>query len=305
MEKIKRFSIPDFTESATQALVFLYLTEPHIFHDDVVIDNIFGNYADNRMNGGRVYKQTEDSVKFNVEKLHSFLNILSSADIGLRFVFTNSVITREMLTEEEFDTIETMLRMINRTNINSCTIYQPWVHDFVSQFENIQRVSSVTKYHELDVENYFKFLEKENKNHEILVLDHNFNHQIETLKTLPIEIRNKLEPIVDFNCAPYCPTTFSHYEMCSKAVVEGLPFPYCNSCQAREDEKLYGRQVIYPTNLQPKDLNAFIDIGINKFKLPGRTNNRDAFINKYNKFLIKSQYHDLFKETVNNWINLF
>lgn len=130
-----------------------------------------------------------------------------------------------------------------------------------------------------------------------IVLSEEFINNWPMLRSMPERTRNKLEIVVNIACPNVCPLRKKHYEHISRVNITGelLPegFKCCNETYLGEG---YLYEIIDAPHFVSHDkIQAYLDMGINHFKISGRTSKDFDLIETVAYYLIKPQYQMMFR----------
>ena len=133
-----------------------------------------------------------------------------------------------------------------------------------------------------------------------IVLSEKYVNNWKLLKTLPERTRSKLEIVVNMFCPADCVLRKAHYEHMSKINLGGKKFkngfPCCNK-EYGGDGLLY-QLLNLPSFVTLDKIQAYLNIGINHFKIEGRENYDFNLIETMAYFLIKPKYQMIFREVL-------
>lgn len=232
------------------------------------------------LNGGRAISECKHNIK----------DILSFCEQNK--VFPTIIMSNTLITYEE--AARDAIKILNNSNIYTtyfCVAnneVEKWLLDNGVTSCNI--ISSTTKC--LDK----KELEKETKAHGLVVLPENLINRFDIISKLPIETRSKLEVIVNSACPLNCMARKKHYNYMSRiALKEKVPKFVCPNYA--------GNGFLYelfntPQFVSNKMINKYIKLGINHFKIQGRTDSDYNLIETFAYYLVKDRYKIMFRELV-------
>jgi collagenase-like PrtC family protease len=289
MEKNIGFHLPGLLKqhSMTIALQYHLDNHPEMFHDGVYIASLYGTYPTSVWNGGRFMQGLTDerTVRLSVE-------ILNEKGIPVRFTFTNPVVTEEELSD----------RFCNRTleiadnGMNEVIVNSPLLEKYIREkYPNYKITSSTCK----QIENADDLNAELKKDYNLVVLDYNWNHDIEFLKS--IDQKERCELLVNACCIPHCPRRGEHYRQIGEEqnrywteqknhvmkIVDYHDFP----CQYMKNT-IYDT-VGYETRILPDDLyETYVPMGFKHFKIEGRTVPLVETIDTVVQYMAKAEYRD-------------
>lgn len=281
----KSFKLPGLFEKfdLIKKVIEVYNAYPFIFKKGYIIDSVYGSNGGN-LNGGRAISECKHNIK----------DILSFCEQNK--VFPTIIMSNTLVTYEEAACDAHAINILN--NFNIPTTYfcvannevEEWLLDKGVASCNI--ISSTTKC--LDE----KDLEKEAKEHGLVVLPENLINRFDIISKLPTETRSKLEVIVNSACPLDCIARKKHYNYMSRvALKEEIPKFSCPNYNYAGNGFLY-ELFNTPQFVSNKMINKYIELGINHFKIQGRTDSDYNLIETFAYYLVKDKYRIMFRELV-------
>jgi collagenase-like PrtC family protease len=290
MEKNVGFHLPGILRHYKLIMGLNYLMEktPECFRDGVYIASVYGTFPTSVWNGGRFINGLTDerTVRLSVENLNNI-------GIPVRFTFTNPVVTEEELSD----------RFCNRTleiadnGMNEVIVNSPLLEKYIREkYPNYKITSSTCK----QIENADDLNAELQKDYNLVVLDYNWNNDLEFLKS--IKEKDRCELLVNACCIPHCSRRGEHY----RQIGEEQNRYWTEQKQSRgklpEYEKFecpYMSNTIYDTidfetRILPNALyDTYVPMGFKHFKLEGRSSptidNLDAAV----QYMIKPEFVDV------------
>ena len=281
----KLFKLPGLFEKfdLIKKVIEVYNAYPFVFKEGCIIDSVYGSNGGN-LNGGRAISECKHNIK-------DILYFCEQNNVLPTIIMSNTLVTYE---EAAHDANAT--KIINNFNVsttNFCVAnneVERWLLDNGVASCNI--ISSTTKC--LDK----KDLEKETKAHGLVVLPENLINRFDIISKLPIETRSKLEVIVNSACPLNCMTRKKHYDYMSRiALKEKVPKFVCPNYNYAGNGFLY-ELFNTPQFVSNKMINKYIELGINHFKIQGRTDSDYNLIETFAYYLVKDRYKIMFRELV-------
>lgn len=281
----KFFKLPGLFEKfdLIKKVIEVYNAYPFIFKKGHIIDSVYGSNGGN-LNGGRAISECKHNIK----------DILSFCEQNK--VFPTIIMSNTLVTYEEAACDAHAINILN--NFNIPTTYfcvannevEEWLLDNGVASCNI--ISSTTKC--LDQ----KDLGKEAKEHGLVVLPENLINRFDIISKLPTETRSKLEVIVNSACPLDCIARKKHYNYMSRvALKEEVPKFACPNYNYAGNGFLY-ELFKTPQFVSNKMINKYIELGINHFKIQGRTDSNYNLIETFAYYLVKERYRIMFRELV-------
>ena len=279
------FKLPGLFEKfdLIKKVIEVYNAYPFAFKECYIIDSVYGSNGGS-LNGGRSISECKHNIK----------DILSFCEQNK--VFPTIIMSNTLVTYEEAARDANAIKILNNSNIYTtyfCVAnneVEKWLLDNGVASCNI--ISSTTKcLNEKD-------LEKEEKSHVLVVLPENLINRFDIISKLPIETRSKLEVIVNSACPLNCMTRKKHYDYMSRiALREKVPKFVCPNYNYAGNGFLY-ELFNTPQFVSNKMINKYIELGINHFKIQGRTDSYYNLIETFAYYLVKDRYKIMFRELV-------
>lgn len=281
----KFFKLPGLFEKfdLIKKVIEVYNAYPFIFKKGHIIDSVYGSNGGN-LNGGRAISEYKHNIK----------DILSFCEQNK--VFPTIIMSNTLVTYEEAACDAHAINILN--NFNIPTTYFCVANNEVEEWllnngvASCNIISSTTKC--LDQ----KDLEKEAKEHGLVVLPENLINRFDIISKLPTETRSKLEVIVNSACPLDCIARKKHYNYMSRvALKEEVPKFACPNYNYAGNGFLY-ELFNTPQFVSNKMINKYIELGINHFKIQGRTDSDYNLIETFAYYLVKERYRIMFRELV-------
>ena len=279
------FKLPGLFEKTDliKKVIEVYNAYPFVFKEGCIIDSVYGSNGGN-LNGGRAISECKHNIK-------DILYFCEQNNVLPTIIMSNTLVTYE---EAAHDANAT--KIINNFNVsttNFCVAdndVEKWLLDNRVPSSNI--ISSTTKC--LDK----KDLEKETKAHGLVVLPENLINRFDIISKLSTETRSKLEVIVNSACPLNCMARKNHYDYMSRiALKEKVPKFVCPNYNYAGNGFLY-ELFNTPQFVSNKMINKYIELGINHFKIQGRTDSDYNLIETFAYYLVKDRYKIMFRELV-------
>lgn len=266
--------------------VSLLKTHPEFFRENVEIGSFFGVFPYSLWNGGRLLKYDQCDSDFVKRVIKS----ANDEGIPIRYTFNNTMIEEEDLK----DPFSNFCMEAANNGMNEVMIMSPLLEDYLrNKYPNFKYNSSTCKEIK-DVETLNAELDKD---YQYVVLDFNMNNKFELYEKMPK--RDRLEVLVNTLCEPGCKRRKEHYKNVAinqKNIVKnkGLPpdkqipiIPWY--CEFGDHNCIHTIQD-YPTFVSVDDIyDKYIPLGINNFKIEGRTAYLFSLIDTYCYYMIKPE----------------
>lgn len=279
MKKIEFYHIGGLLEKfeLIKALLSIYSQEHNKFRDNVVIAAFYG--CNNTCWGsGRIVKQfTKESTV--AEYMKQF------PEISCELVFTNALIQKEV-----DDPAGNFLLESFKGNNCDCIVNSEILGRYISEKYGNPLISSTTKI--LSKEETIAELSLKSEDGYIykrVIINGNFTKSFDFLKTLPR--KEDCEILVNDVCTVVCPFRKEHHEVYDKvALGEKIETNICNANNGDVVAAPLYKMMTYPLFVKVEQIKDYLAIGINHFKIQGRTNYDVDYIETLVYYLIKPEY---------------
>lgn len=258
--KKKCYVIPGLWEKYEIIIPFLsiYRNNPEYFYDDINIEAVFGNFCHSIWDGGRC---SDSYQKFAfLEDIQQIQNIYNNIlNISMRFVCSNSLIQLQ----DCKDKFNNLILQLCENNQNNIIINNQILENYIRNvYPKYKFISSTTKCLNND-EDIIKELKKD---YLYVCLSYNKNYDINFLKNIPDNLKNKVELLINERCTMNCPKRNEHYMNISKVnYFYNTEFLDDFKCFRNTKEKYENNTII-----SYLELDKYIQLNINHFKLQGR-----------------------------------
>ena len=233
----------------------LFQTEREKFNNWCEIGSIYGAPLGAIWNGGRVNMNNI----FYTKAVSDFAKI---NDLPCRLTFSNCFLNKNHLNDNQCNALLEEFYWGNKNSIivNSLVLEQ-YIRD---NYPNYKLVSSTTKC----LQNPTAAKDEIDKNYDIVVLDYNFNNNIEFLHS--IDHKEKCELLINPVCYPNCSRRREHYEHISKVILR-KPVDTSNfECNC--ETKMFWEAMQSPLFISIEAIEqVYLPMGFQHFKIEGRT----------------------------------
>ncbi|MDC7294346.1 MULTISPECIES: hypothetical protein [unclassified Butyrivibrio] len=287
MNKV-RFHLPGLRYNFPLNMFWISLLEQHpeYFREGVEIASFFGAFPFSLWNGGRLLGNDQCDAGFVKHVIAS----INKKNIPVRFTFTNPLIKEEDLA----DPFCNFCLKEGDNGMNEVLVFSPILEEYIRENYPSYKIDSTTCKEIKSVETLNAELEKDYK---YVVLDYNMNNQWDLIEQL--NHKDKLEVLINALCVPNCERRGDHYKniaLNQKIVQENRNLPPEKrkhiipwTCKYGDMNCLYTIQD-YPTFVSPELIwEKYVPMGINNFKIEGRTANLFSLIETYCFFMIKPE----------------
>lgn len=279
MKKIEFYHIGGLLEKfeLIKALLAIYSKERNKFRDNVVIAAFYG--CNNTCWGsGRIIKQfTKESTV--AEYMKQF------PEISCELVFTNALIQKEV-----DDPAGNFLLESFKGNNCDCIVNSGILERYISEKYGNPLISSITKV--LSKEETIAELclkSEDGYKYKRVIINGNFTKSFDFLKTLPR--KEDCEILVNDVCTVVCSFRKKHYNIYDRAALgEKIKTNICNANNGDIVTAPLYKMMTYPLFVKVEQIKDYLAIGINHFKIQGRTNYDVDYIETLVYYLIKPEY---------------
>lgn len=293
------YHLPGLFEFYELYRLFLPLWEVHreYFYDWCEIGSIYGAPADCLWGGGRIeagFTAPEDVC-----------SLLGKYDISARLTFSNSLITKEHLSDRNCNRLCEIFAGGKKVR-NGIIIYSDILLDYIkSNYPEFYFVDSTTKVI-TDYDAFKAQLDKEDYTY--VVPDFRLNKAYDLFDSLPKDKKDKVELLCNECCTPKCRSR----KMCYEAVsyknlgIDGPSFK-CTSPDAEEGYK-FSKAMANPMFIGTEDIiNKYLPMGITNFKIEGRSLGSALIFEFILYYMTKPEYEINVREAIylDNMLDLF
>lgn len=278
--RIAKFHLPGLFEFYDFYREFLTLFYNHgeYFYEWVKIDSIYGAPSECVWGGGRV--GTGDA------KPNEVLELLSRYEIGAELTFSNSLLEEEHLNDEKCNAL---CALFDQGKRNGAVVFSEILLEHLkTKYPNLYLTSSTTKVL-TDFEDFKRELERED--FRFAVADFRLNKAFEKLYSLPQNLKDKTEFLVNECCFFGCKDRRECYEFVSRRILdENCPDFVCKSPGATEGYK-FSKAMQNPAFISVDDIqNKYLSNGFSHFKIEGRELGSAVLLEFILHYMVKPQY---------------
>ena len=219
------------------------------------------------------------------------LNLFSEFPlIELRHVCTNCLVSEEIATDYKTNLfMQRYLRPHDKLIVNHPIL----IKHIQKNYPKTELIYSTT----MNITD-INIINELTKDH-IYVLNYNYNNNNEYLKQL--KYPNNIEILCAEQCMPNCPQRMNHYEYVSKTILgleEGNQF-HCNS---GNELLLFDDIMKLPTAITSQRIDELAAMGIQYFKISGRTSKTPNWLISILYYLALPEYRDhIYLKLLNKW----
>lgn len=260
---------------------------PDYFRDGVKVVSFFGSFPFSLWNGGRLIVNDQCDAEF-VKRVVSSIN---GKGIPVRYTFTNPLIKEEDLD----DAFCNYCLKVADNGMNEVLVFSPLLEEYIREKYPSFKIDSSTCKELRDVDQLNAELEKD---YRYVVLDYNMNNNWDLLEN--IHHKEKIEVLVNALCIPNCPRRGDHYKNIAinqKIMEQNKKLPKERqkkivpwTCEYGDRNCIHTIQD-YSTYVSPEMIwEKYVPMGINNFKIEGRTANIFSLVETYAHYMIKPEH---------------
>ena len=290
-----RFHIPDFYNhwDINLNLIDMIKEHPEYFYDGVEIASCYGCFAPALWNGGRAIAGVSSP-----NLVENTIKAFNERGVPIRYTFTNPT-----LKKSDFrDPFCNSLCKAAENGFNELIVNVPELEEYVREkYPKYPLVSSTCR----QIKDYDRLMEEFQKDYKLVVLDYNWNNDYERLATIPEEYRSRCEILINPYCTPNCKRRGEHYAVlgeaqrnCSKMPIvprPGTPNPMQKAVEFNCPNTGFNfyQAMKFSTFLKLDDIQRYLDMGFNNFKIEGRVLSKPNVVESYVYYMVKPEYRDM------------
>lgn len=287
MQKV-RFHLPGLTYNYPLNMFWVSLlkTHPEFFREGVEIGSFFGVFPFSLWNGGRLLRDEQCDPNFVKEVVKN----VNAQGIPVRYTYTNPLIEEEDI----HDSFCNFCMQVGDNGKNEVMIVSPILEKYIRETYPSYVHNSSTCKEIKDVDALNKELEGDYK---YVVLDYNLNNRWDLLEH--VQQKEKLEVLVNTLCEPGCKRRGEHYKNVGRnqrIILENRKLPAGQKKPIEAWHCAYGDKNCihtiqdYPTFISADDIwEKYVPMGINNFKIEGRTAYLFSLIDTYCYYMLKPE----------------
>ncbi|MGN0688495.1 MAG: hypothetical protein ACI4KA_10350 [Oscillospiraceae bacterium] len=283
-----KFHIPDFWKhwEINLDLIDMIKESPEYFYDEVEIASCFGCFSPALWNGGRTLAGYTSR-----EQITNTIKLFNERNVPIRFTFTNPTITEKDLK----DPFCNKLCKEAENGFNEIICNSPVLENYIREkYPKYPLISSTCK----EIRDLDGLIAELNKDYKLVVLDYNWNNDFERLATIPEEYRSRCEILINPYCIPNCPRRGDHYKLlgeCQRKASLNIPTAMSDAIDFKCPNTGYNFYQIhqYSTFVPRENLDRYMELGFNNFKIEGRVINSANVLESYVYYMVKPQYRDI------------
>ncbi len=289
MSEVKaRFHLPGLRYNFPLNMFWISMLKqfPEYFREDVEIGSCFGEFPMSLWAGGRFSGVDQCDAGF----IKRVIKSINDNGIPVRYTYTNPEITKEDLNDPYCN----FCMECADNGQNEIMVVSPLLEAYVREKYPRFAINSSTCKEIKDIDLLNAEIAKDYK---YVVLDYNLNNRWDLLEK--VEHPEKLEILVNAVCIPNCPRRGEHYKheaRNERLAIKNMSLPPEKMQKLNPWTCEYGdRNCVhtiknYNTFVKPDDIwEKYIPMGINNFKIEGRTANLFSLIDTYCTFMLKPE----------------
>ena len=288
MEEV-RFHLPGLRYNFPLNMFWLSLQEQHpeYFRDGIKIVSFFGSFPFSLWNGGRLVSNDQCDAAF----VKNVIKTINSKGIPVRYTFTNPLIREEDLD----DPFCNFCLKAADNGMNEVLVFSPILEQYIRDKYPSFKIDSTTCKEIKEVDELNAELEKD---YRYVVLDYNMNNKWDILEK--INHKEKLEVLINALCIPDCKRRGDHYKniaLNQQIIMDNMKLPKEKQkhiipwkCEYGDNNCIHTIQG-YSTYVSPEMIyEKYLPMGINNFKIEGRTASLFSLVETYCHYMIKPEY---------------
>ena len=298
-----RFHLPGlrFNYPLNMLVLSLLKQKPEYFREGIKIASFFGEFPMSLWAGGRLVVGDQCDTQY----VRNVIKNINAQGVPVRYTYTNPLIEKEDL--DDFYCNFCMQEADN--GMNEVMVFSPLLEEYIRKTYPSFKINSSTCKEIKDIDALNAELDKD---YYLVVLDYNLNNNWEFIKQ--IKKPEKCEVLVNTLCIPNCPRRGDHYKNIAQnhrielenrkraedKKIPGIPW----KCEYGDLNCIHTIQQ-YPTYISPEDIyEKYLPMGINNFKIEGRTANIFSLVETYVHYLIKPEHQGFVRiQLLNNLSN--
>lgn len=293
------YHLPGLFEFYELYKIFLPLFFKHreYFYDWCEIGSVYGAPADCLWGGGR--------VGFGEADVSDVLALMKEYGISARLTFSNSLLKEEHLSDKKCNVLCGLFAQKDKVQ-NGVIIYSDLLLEYLKKhYPELYFVSSTTK-----VLTDFEKLSEEAKREDFryVVPDFRLNKAFDKLKTMPVNLKEKMEFLCNECCYFGCKDRKVCYEAVSrKNLGESFSEHDCKAPDAGEGYR-FSKAMKNPGFIGIEDIkNLYLPMGFTNFKLEGRGLGSAIVLEFLLYYMTKPEYQLQVREEIylDNMLDLF
>lgn len=234
-------------------------------YDHSKIVETFGQLAPDTVFGS--CRSPRELPEVDRHKLENYVGYCMEKGIEFNYVINATCMSNEELTKSGYKKIKDIFEMLEGIGVAWVTISLPSLMEIVQYIAPNLKIKASTV-SQINSAHKAKFYEELGVKR--IVLDEDIYRELDTLKNIRKVYTGGIEIIINSFCVNDCPFKMFHYNSFSHSHTNKDECSYFNS---RCRNIHVGSENYMKLNwIRPEDIHYYYDIGINYFKIQGRTN---------------------------------
>ena len=279
---------PGFVEAQPiyNVLLSLYKQAPQCFYENVKIKKIFGNFPNMIWNGGTVWFGPTLARQEVIE----YFNWYAYQDVTLQLICTNPVLEEQDVHDRYCNMV---LDIASQFSFVEILVSSPLLESHIrSKYPHMKVTKSIVGTTSMvgtaqdTIEDYMRLLEQ----YDAIVLPKKYGKDLEALKTIPQELRSRIEILATDPCPNNCPHLYSHYQDYGRTQLGIMPPPAVGYCYGVDNSIPFRHWVNRHCQYNYTQLTEVLEpLGFTEIKLSGRGNAAHVCFSII-PYLIKPEY---------------
>lgn len=280
------YMLPDFIlgQKAYTLLVALQENAPEILYPNQKIQFVYGCPSNAIWNGGTVLCSKTFMLMDEVRNIVKYYNEVLHLPIAWTF-------TNPLLVETDcYDRYCNLLAEAGHNGMNYILVSSPILEKYLrNKYPNYKYCKSIIAGE--GTENY-------KNNYDFTVLERKRNSDFDFLRSIPQEVKDKIELLATDYCDPSCPYIYTHYLDFAKSQ---LAFDASNTKQLDcHYKQMFENNPLVITKQQIDEI--YVPMGFSHFKLSGRTS-IEAISDNIIKYFILPEHQDVIRRELDGFIS--
>lgn len=241
---------------------------PECFYENVKIKKIFGNFPNMIWNGGTVWVGGPTLAR---QEIIEYFNWYAYQDVILQLICTNPVLEEKDVYDRYCNTI---LDIASQFSFVEILVSSPILESYIRNkyphmkvTKSIIGTTAMVNTEQDKIENYIQLLET----YDGIVLPKKYGKDLESLKRVPQELRNRIEILATDPCPNNCPHLYSHYQDYGRAQLGIIPPPAAGYCYGVNGNIPFRHWVNRDHQYNYSQLTEVLEpLGFTEIKLSGR-----------------------------------
>jgi len=213
-----------------------------------------------------------DIPKMTKEQAEDYIKLAHSVGLNFDYLLNAPCMNNMEWDEDTHRELLRHLEWISSIGVDSVTVAIPYLLELIKkQFPHLNvRVSTIAKVNSVARAQLFESLGADS-----ITLDANINRDFKLLKAIKSTVKCELNVLMNNLCLYHCPYEYYHYSTLGHASqsynpLNGFRMDYC-VLRCTIDRLCDTSQIIKARWVRPEDIHVYEEIGIDFFKISGRS----------------------------------